>query len=81
MQATEESIEGIDPREELREEKLLALQASSLQSDLKRTFEPEMIRCLKSIPLNAWGYLSKADAQWGCSTRYCPVCQVACYLD
>lgn len=81
MQATEGSIEGIDPREELREGKLLALQASSLQSDLRRTLEPEMIRRLKSIPLRAWGYLSKADAQWGCLTCYCPVCQVACYLD
>lgn len=78
MQAPEESIEDIDPWEELREEKRLALHASSLQSDLKRTSEPEMIRCLKSIPLNARGCLSKADVQMGWSTRYRPGCQVAC---
>lgn len=33
MQATEESIEDIDPWEELREEKQLALYASSLPSN------------------------------------------------
>lgn len=39
MQATEESIEDIDPREEPREtKKLLALHAAGLPSNLKRTF-------------------------------------------